>query len=338
MADRSGPDDPGAGAGKSPKGGKAPRPLSGRKRADAGGRSAKPGGKPKGKAGRSSAGSTGRTDPAAARAPSIVRCLTDRALDPGPTAAPGTGVRGDRPASDRVRPGLVAGRGSPPPSRVDDPIDAPTGALRTARTTRHPGLPATRIGSHTRVVGVRLARSNHRIDPAVRVRRIATDRRGIVAAHRRTAAGHRLVADRRTGDRARRRTAVVRRRLAVARRRIATDHRRIVAIPLGTAASRPTDRPGAPTARAVRRPVDRGSPPAQDRRPGLGPVSPSRHQTCSVPTRSSSPVAARSRRSSPPAGPRSGSWSCRNDATPSNSSSSTPRGCASRSSRSKAGR
>ena len=86
-------------------------------------------------------------------------------------------------------------------SRVGDPTDAPTGVLRTARTTRHPGLPATRIGSHTRVVGVRLARSNHPIDPAVRVRRTATDRRGTVAAPRRTAARRRLVAARRTGDR-----------------------------------------------------------------------------------------------------------------------------------------
>ena len=63
MADRSGPDDPGAGAGKAPKGGKAPRPLSGRKRADAAGRSAKPGGKPKGKAGRSASGSADRAGP-----------------------------------------------------------------------------------------------------------------------------------------------------------------------------------------------------------------------------------------------------------------------------------
>ena len=181
------------------------------------------------------------------------------------------------------------------------------------------------------------------------VRTIGSTPRSASAVPRRTAEGpwrptavprrrHRLVADRRTGDRARRLTAVVRRPLAADRRRIATDPRRIVAIPLGTAASRPTDRPGARTARAVRRPADRGSPPAQDRRPGLGPGSRSRHQTCSVPTRSSSPVAARSRRSSPPAGPRSGCWSCPNDATPSNSSSSTPRGCASRSSRSKAGR
>ena len=60
---------------------------------------------------------------------------------------------------------------------------------------------------------------------------------------------------------------------------------------------------------------------------------------CSTPRwTSSSPVDGRSRRRSSPAARRAGCWSCRSDARRSRSSSSTPRACASRSSRSKEGR
>jgi 23S rRNA (guanosine2251-2'-O)-methyltransferase len=96
MADGPGPDDELKGAaGKAPKGGKAPKPVPGRKRGDAG-RSAKPGAKPKGKAGRASAGSAARPDPADHAAP------TDRPIPagPGPRSTSGRGASG-RDAPDR---------------------------------------------------------------------------------------------------------------------------------------------------------------------------------------------------------------------------------------------
>ena len=70
---------------------------------------------------------------------------------------------------------------------------------------------------------------------------------------------------------------------------------------------------------------------------GHVPTPVSRRRTCSGPRRSWSPAGDRSRRSSRPVGPPIGCSSCRNDAAPSNSWSSTRPGCASRSSRWRAG-
>ena len=64
----------------------------------------------------------------------------------------------------------------------------------------------------------------------------------------------------------------------------------------------------------------------------------SRPRTCWHPTRNWSPAAAPSRRSSPPAAPRTACSSSRSGARRSSNSCSTPRGCASRSSRSRAAR
>jgi hypothetical protein len=102
------------------------------------------------------------------RAPPIVRCLPDPVIDPGLIATPVIAVRGDPPASDLERPGRAAGRGSLPQSPVDGPIDAATGARRTARTTRHPGPLATRIDRDIQVAGGELARSSNPIDLAER--------------------------------------------------------------------------------------------------------------------------------------------------------------------------
>ena len=300
--------------------------------------------------GRQSLGPSRRARPAAPRrgarvdpipappAPSIVRCLLDRVRGPRPIAAPGTGVRGERPPSEQARLGRAAGRGNRPPSRVGDPTDEPTGARRTARSTRHLGPLASRIDTGTRALGVRRARSTDPIDRAGRVHRTAMDRRGILAARPHIAARRSPVAVRRIGDRAVRHTVAAPRHTVAVRRRPATDRQPIATIRSETVVGRRTAHPGVRTARAVRRLVDRGSPRALDRRRGLAPVSPSRHRTCSVPRRSWSPAAARSRRSSRPAGPRSDSLSSRSGATPSNSSSCTPHGCGSRSWRSRAGR
>ena len=83
---------------------------------------------------------------------------------------------------------------------------------------------------------------------------------------------------------------------------------------------------------------DPGRARASSPRRGHAPTPVSRRRTCSGPRRSWSPAGGRSRRSSRPAGPPIGCSSCRNDAAPSNSWSSTRPGCASRSSRWRAGR
>ena len=99
-------------------------------------------------------------------------------------------------------------------------------------------------------------------------------------------------------------------------------------------ARRPPGRPAMPTAARCGRPHGR-QPFDPARRPAAGPTAlPSRRR--SAPTRSWSPVAARSRRRSSPRGRRSACWSSRSVGTRSRSSCSTRRACASRSSRSKA--
>ena len=338
MADRSGPDDPGAGAGKSPKGGKAPRPLSGRKRADAGGRSAKPGGKPKGKAGRSSAGSTGRTDPAAASG-SLDRPIPD---GPGPRSGPdrSSGDRGPwRPSGQRPGAARAASRA----------VEALRGPGWTARPTHRPAPCGPPVRRATRTSPRPGSAAIHGWwASASLLRAIGSTSRSASAVPRRTAEGpwrpsavprRAAVSWRPAGpsDQARRHTAVVRRPLAADRRRIATDPRRIVAIRLATAASRPTARRGDPIGQAVHRPSIVAA-----HRPGAAPWPRAADSLPAPdllgPTRSSSPVDGRSRRSSRRAGPRSACWSCRSAGTPSSSSSFTPPGCASRSSRSKAGR
>jgi hypothetical protein len=97
-------------------------------------------------------------------------------------------------------------------------------------------------------------------------------------------------------------------------------------------------RPGAQPSEARRPGRVRG--PARHTDPSRGRVRPrrSRRPICSDPRRSSSPAGARSRRSSPLGAPPTDSSSSRSGGTPSSNSSCTPRGCASRSSRSRAAR
>ena len=97
---------------------------------------------------------------------------------------------------------------------------------------------------------------------------------------------------------------------------------------------RPGDRSRIPAARRG----GHGRAPGSKGIRGRGPLRPFRRRTCSGPMRNSSRVVARSRRSSRRAAPPIGcSWS-RSGAMPSNNSSSTPRGCGSRSWKSKVGR
>ena len=168
------------------------------------------GGKPKGKAGRASAGRAGRRRSGrAARPASIVRSRRT-----GPRSAPdrGAGDRGPwRPSGQRPgASGPRRGPWKPSRSRVGDPTDAPTGARRTARTTRRPGRHATSDRPAITAVGVR---------PPVRT--VRSTPRSASAVPRRTAAGpwrptrhrggRRPVAARRTGDRGPPRHPVARR-------------------------------------------------------------------------------------------------------------------------------
>ena len=105
----------------------------------------------------------------------------------------------------------------------------------------------------------------------------------------------------------------------------------------GPARAVPTDRPAALPRRAAR--TAALGPPADRRRVVAASAGRRcRRPTCSARTRSSWPVGARSRRSSPRAGPRIACSSSRSAGTRSSSSSSMPPACASRSSRSRAAR
>ena len=241
-------------------------------------------------------GSTGRTDPAAA-AGSIDRPIPD---GPAPDPRPGRGTRGPGSvatvaASDR--------RASGPASRA---VEALRGPGWTARSTHRPapcGPPVRRAarGPHPRPGSAAI----HGWWPsAPLVRAIGSPRgprppyrdgpprdRGGPPPYR---GGPPSVADRRTG-----RPGPPPYRSGPPPGR-PPPYRR----PLGIAASRP-DRPPwrTATARPVRPAGRSWQPPGPGPTPWPGRGARSRHQTCSVPTRSSSPAAARSRRSSPPAGP-----------------------------------
>ena len=216
MADRSGPDDPGAGAGKAPKGGKAPRPLSGRKRADAGGRSAEAGRQAQGQ-GRPLFGGEYRPDRSG-------RCRGPARSSDARRTGPSIRAR-----SRRRGPGSVA--------TVQPATGCAWAAPRAVEALRRPGWAAR--PTHRPAPGGPPVRRATRASPrpgsaaihgwwasASLVRAIGSTPRSASAVPRRTAEGPwrptalprratRLVAARRTGDQARRRTAVVRRRTAV---------------------------------------------------------------------------------------------------------------------------
>ena len=258
-----------------------------------------------------------------------------RPIRPGPIqAAPGprTGRRLAAPAGlrrDRA-PGPVRPPGSRPPGRGPDrPIPADPGAIpgaTEALRTDGPGPwrptgPGDRSATDRPIDAHRAWRTARRSTGASTGEDHRTWRRSGHPGERPDGPGERSSGP--GGDRhARSSPAAVpapARRTAVARP--ATDP--AGARPIGPGAGRTS-----PVARA----------PPRNPIPARVPGHRSRRRTCSAPTRSSSPAAARSRRSSPRAGQRFACSSYRSGAAPSSSSSSMPRGCASRSSRSKAGR
>jgi hypothetical protein len=117
---------------------------------------------------------------------------------------------------------------------------------------------------------------------------------------------------------------------------LAPAHRSAADLPADLPAIDPAGaRPTGPLSRPN---VVHGSDPATKPIPAKAAARHFRRLTCSVPVRSWSRVGGRSRRSSPRAAPPIASWSSRNDEVRSSSSSCMPRACASRSSRSRAGR
>jgi hypothetical protein len=224
-----------------------------------------------------------------------------------PTEAPG-----DRPVSMGARPARAATPGDRRPCPVAGLIVAPTDVPPTAGTSARPARPA-RIRAD-----VHLDRSRRPADHRANALRTAMAPAGI------------------TQDR--HLVAVARRRSAEAPRPTAAAPRRTAAIPRATEAGRRTGRRGVPIG-----PVDHprradGSALVPDRHPGLVPPTRCPPRTCSAPARNWSPVADRSRRSSRRVARRFAFWSCRNAGTRSSSSSFTPLGYGSRSSRSRVGR